>query len=502
MSKFSNILLVSAACLSVAISGCGGAENQAGPQPASEWSQHAINDLNVAHGIMMENHPGPKDVDNPNFTTQADASLSNALSIAQNVTDKAGYGAALLAYTAGFRDGHFGVFAKRGNGDDVQEYWPGLIPAWRADMVKISHAEPQHSDLLGAQILSCDNTPISDVIRDQVFQFDSGKPDQVSYWARRTPTLFIYANNPAAPRLKACTFKLTTGETVTRDLNWETLTNDVWSHARAAAFGTAPDTGMKEVSPKSFWINLPDFNPDEDGMAANRALFAQVKNRRTELRDAKSIIIDMRGNQGGSSAWGGDMIEALWGTDYPDSRRPADTTYVDWRLSDGNVAHMNFIVEFLIEAGKDELANDYFRPIYEGAKKAQAAGQVFYTEDSHDEITKDPAADKASVSNPVKTPVYLLTHGTCVSACLDFADALFQLEGVTHIGYPTGSDTNYMEIRQEDLPSGLGVIAIPTKVYRNRGRAAGAYYTPDIQYDGFDWSDAAVESWALEAISK
>lgn len=467
------------------------------PQPdLSEWAVKTQRDLQAAHDIMLESHPGPKDTENPGFTRQANESLLNAMKLATRVTDQAGYGATLSAYTAGFRDGHFVVFSKANDTGDVDFYWPGMLPAWRAGHVRIVHAEPDQSDLIGAEVMSCDGTPVKDLILENVFQFDTGKPDQDSYWARRAHKLFISSGNPFISRLENCTIRLTSGETIIYPLVWKKAGNEVFETLRwKASFGTRPEIGMREIRPGEFWINLSNFSPNEAGVAQNRAVFAEILEHREALRNTQSIIIDMRGNQGGSSLWGHEMIEALWGEAYPKSREFKGETFTEYRLSDDNIAHIALIVDHLIENGYDEALITSYRSLHENAKLAFSDGRDLYREPD-DEKEAEVQGEPANITNPVNTPVYLLTHGSCVSACLDFADALFRLEGITHIGYPTGSDTSYMEIRQQDLPSGLGIIAIPTKVYRNRPRKSGAFYEPVHKYDGFDWSDEAIEAWA------
>lgn len=476
----------------LALTGCSSDVNT----PTNEWAIKAQQDLEAAHKMMMESHPGPRDPENPGFMKQANASLDNAMKLARLVTDEPGYAAVLQAYTARFRDGHFVVYANGQYDGETNFVWPGMLPAWRADTVRVTHAEPELSALLGAKVVSCDGIPVKDLMRDHVFQFDSGKPDQDSYWARRAYNLFVYSGNPFVGRLDECDFILESGAAITRQLDWRPAPDRVFYELRwKTIFGMRPDTGMAEIRPSEFWINLPDFSPNEEGTVKNRELFAEITKRRAELRDAKSIVIDLRGNQGGSSAWGDEMIDALWGEDYRESRAVNHDISIDWRLSEDNIAHLGFIVEYVIEQGYKEEVVESFQRTYERSQEAYAQGQDFYTE-VDDEAIKSTKTKPPAVRNPVKAPVYLLTHGACASACLDFADALFELEGIAHIGYPTGSDTAYMEIRHAALPSGLASIAIPIKVWRNRPRASGEYYEPVHRYDGFDWSDEAIQAWA------
>lgn len=469
--------------------------------PLSDWAIKTQQDLQTAHAIMLESHPGPKDHKNPGFMKQANASLNNAMTLSQGVTDQAGYASTLLAYTAGFRDGHFGVFANAQNTGEATFNWPGMLPAWRADIVKIAHAEPDENEFLGAEIISCDGRSMDTLMRDNVFQYDTGKPDQDAYWARRAYNLFIDAKNPFITRPDTCKFKLSSGQTVSHQLTWRAAPNTVFNTLRwQTSFGKRPKIGMEEIRPGEFWINLPDFSPNKAGIETMKAMLADIIARRETLRNAKSIVFDMRGNQGGSSIWGTDMAKALWGEAYVESRYVDHGTYVDWRLSEDNVEYMNFIINYLRENGQKESADNYFLPIYEASRKALKNGQDYYTETFEDDKDETPAP--TNVPNPVNTPVYVLTHGSCASACLDFLDDLYALEGVTHIGYPTSSDTNYMEIRMHDLPSGLAQMAIPTKVYRNRARKSGEHYEPVHRYDGFDWSDEAIKAWARTVIKE
>ena len=59
-----------------------------------------------------------------------------------------------------------------------------------------------------------------------------------------------------------------------------------------------------------------------------------------------------------------------------------------------------------------------------------------------------------------------------------------------------------MEVRWEESPSGLAGFVIPVKVYRGRIRAPKQAYHPDVLYDGFDWSDAAIVGWVNDLIDE
>jgi hypothetical protein len=86
---------------------------------------------------------------------------------------------------------------------------------------------------------------------------------------------------------------------------------------------------------------------------------------------------------------------------------------------------------------------------------------------------------------------YVITPGRCASACLDAVDTFTRFGNVRLIGAPTSADSTYMEVRSQPLPSGRGVIVIPTKVWLGRPRAGGEIYKPHIVMDALDWSTAS-----------
>ncbi|GAB4527467.1 MAG: S41 family peptidase [Parvularculaceae bacterium] len=465
------------------------------PESAPDWADLARADIEAAHQLMLENHPGPIDVENPGFMAQAEQSLETALELASRAATEPGYVYALRAYGAGFRDGHFGIRAPLSA--DAPRQWAGLIVGWRADRFTVVDADPETS-LIGAELVSCDGRAAADMLIEDVFRFDSGKPDQPAYWARLAPRILIDEGNPFAERASACLFRAEDGAETTEVLNWRAAPDDLAELRRKATFGERPAPSLREFAPGKFWINLPNFGPQtDDDVAAVRSVIEETAARRPELRDADAIVADVRGNQGGSSAWGVQFAEALWGEDYVSWRAPGRSEAVDWRASPGNIEHMDFVIGFLKDQGQVELAEEFAGPILDGMREAHAEGREFFRETS--ELDTAPRPD-GPIENPVNARVFFLTHGYCGSACLDFADTMLSLEGVTHIGYPTASDTNYLEVRSVDLPSGRARLVIPIKVYRNRPRANAEYYRPEIIYNGFDWSDAAMEDWVREAV--
>src|SRR5690606_41767582 len=67
-------------------------------------------------------------------------------------------------------------------------------------------------------------------------------------------------------------------------------------------------------------------------------------------------------------------------------------------------------------------------------------------------------------------------------------------------GAPSSADSTYMDVRYEALPSGLGKVIIPNKVYVNRPRGNGQYYSPALTHNELDWSTRALLDKVLSDI--
>ena len=97
-------------------------------------------------------------------------------------------------------------------------------------------------------------------------------------------------------------------------------------------------------------------------------------------------------------------------------------------------------------------------------------------------------------SRRLATRVYVLTDGTCASACLDAVD-LWTALGAVPIGQETSADTLYMEVGEAKMPSGLASVGIPMKVYRGRARGSNVPITPRYAFTGDMRDTPALERW-------
>lgn len=450
----------------------------------TDWSALARSDIEFMHAQTEAHHPGPVDEENPDFRAQMEIALERGLSLADRVETQAGYAMALRAYAAHYRDGHYGVGARSG----VETYqWPGFVTVRTGGRWFIRSGDEATAEIDGQELLGCDGRTLDDWMQERIFDF-AGNPDLAADWAQRAPRLMMERGNPFVARPETC--RIANGTRIeTVELNWQEIDGNTWWDISDRLSQPEPAPwALYEFAPNAFWIGTPTFGPTGEALETMHALIAELSERAEELRSADMLVFDVRSNNGGASSWGDAMVEAVWGADYASYREPTSSNGVDYRISADNIDHAQFIIDYTVEQNMTD-AEAYFRDVLAGMLAADEAGEDYHRERRE---AREPSPEAA---NPVSAQVYFLTDSACGSACLDFADRMYALDGVTHIGSETYADSAYMELRTLELPSGYASLGLPIKVYRGRPRASGETYTPAIAYNGTDWSTQALQAW-------
>lgn len=460
---------------------------------ARNWSQTLRTDAKAFHDLIQANHPGPFNELDPLFTQRNDRALSLALRRADRVNTFAGYLWAMRGYVASFDDGHVQFSTLKGS-PLLKAQWPGFLtgsdPASGHQIVMTREADSLVP--IGARLLSCDGREAASLLTSNVGAF-SGRWNLAAQRLPRAGRLFVDTGNPFVRRPSACRF-VVAGKTKTISVRWRPLEEPEWTtRVNATAPSSQLPFGVRTLADGTRWFAMPSFDSDPEGSAgkALRAMIESVKQNRSALLTAPRIVFDLRGNGGGSSQWSADLANALWG---PGASEAADQerTYVEWRASDDNIATIKKYRD-LWDASPDASpdALRWARASLLGLEQSRKAGRSLWRE------PEDPKTSTYSAKGTPKKlglPVYVLTDWRCASACLDAVDLWTSL-GAIVVGRETSADTNYMEVGDAALPSGLASVGIPMKVYRGRKRGSNEPVKPRHRFAG-DMSDtAALEKW-------
>ncbi|MDP1978354.1 S41 family peptidase [Undibacterium sp.] len=458
------------------------------PDTAANWVKAVKQDINEAYQLTLDNHPGTYDKHNPDFKKNLDLARDNALALADQVNDAAAYTAVMDRFNVSLHDGHAGVRTSIPATTAPAIRWPGFITVWRGNGLYVYAAEDGKPGA-GSEVISCDGKPVRQMIEDNVFSY-KGRSDEAGHWWVYSGELFIDNGNPFVHAPQSCQFKHQ-GQITTQKIEWQARNDNLKNWARSAYVGEKLPVGITEPRKNLLWVAMPTFQPN----AAEQKIYDDMTQDITEHREralnADAIVIDLRHNQGGSSAWSKQFAYALWGKDRVTRQLNAysPNTEVWWRASPDNTRHMLDLAEKLAKENRSDMAA-WAKRHGENMQAALVKKENFYIQQSK------PPADKPAVNitdlptdPPVlKTPVYVIVAGNCASACLDALDVFTRFGNTTLIGAPSAADSTYMEVRIQPLPSGLARVVIPTKVYVNRQRAAGQVYQPAITATDLVWS--------------
>jgi hypothetical protein len=456
-----------------------GASAQASPpQP---WATIAQRDLEAMHDLLLANHPGPVDAQNPAFKTWLETGLREAEKRAAGAASMEDYQRALRFYANGFRDGHIGVGFYYASRDDE---WPGFVVGADGDAVVVTYAEPNAGVATGAKLLSCDGQSVDALLaaRTDPYYWNAAIPH---LRAARAYHLFYLAEADNQPKLKTCVFS-----TGAATLNWRKIADAELQKTLDHAQGRDNKLPAIRKIDSTWLVSLPRFYFQTDAETAQmHVVIDTIKKNAADMRKG-TVIFDVRGNNGGNSNWGEDVVAAFWGEAW---RRQADAlvggNVVDWRASPANLAMLHKDEQQAKAAGLSTASVDRaIDAIATAIKKGEPFARVV--------DTTDTVASATPPTDPVTGRVYFLTDTACGSACLDFADLLHKLPRVIQVGLPTVADTIYMDIANEPLPSGLGQFGWGMKVYRDRARGNNVWYDPKYRWPGGPMNDdEAVVRW-------
>ncbi|WP_026871370.1 S41 family peptidase [Inquilinus limosus] len=499
---------------------CSGLFGACGSASANGWQDLAAADVDFIHQQIEANHPGAVDKENPGFRDWLRDGYEQARRELPSVSSIGDYLSVLRGYQAGFRDPHVYIDFSL---PETHIQWPGFVVAGRQGRVLVVSVDPgQNLPSVGAELLSCDGIPVTEFLAEHVFRF-RGNPAVPASFDRSVPYLFFAAEgSPMTRAVKSCRFSQD-GRIDDVAIEWRgTSVAAMNNRLYNANGGVGEPASLTEPADGIYWLRIPSFSANPPQWGALAPLYRTLNQRQHDIAGAKALVMDIRGNRGGNSTLAEVFIYLLFdrGALLEASDTAGRDSYVDWRASPDNLRDAE---GWLAPNSQEQTASDaWIQSIIDGMREALDRGEVFFRETLRPvRFNEDPralpfwqspiapASDGPDASRssqafvdpvPMRAKLFVLMDGGCGSACLDFLDYLKRFRGVTYLGLPTNADTQYMDARSLDLPSGLGRLAIPMKVYRNRQRPAGGYYTPDIEYDGLQRDNASVRGWALGVV--
>lgn len=477
------IVAASAAFAQIPSSGIDAFKAPADPR----WSAIAVQDVEAAYQLLRDNHPGAApELHDVAFQQSLTNAHTLALKRARTVTSYEGYLFALAGFATDMGDKH--IWSRPTFVINLPR-WAGIIVSKRGDAWIVTDTEVDQSALLGASLLSCDGEAVQDLGRKNVGGFHavwSVGAQQI----QNAPWLLIDEGNPFITRPKSCVFD-SNAQHRTVTLNWVRIKREnLLPRIKKAIGAGAAGFGVRRVG-QGYWIALQDLQSDRA-----RAVVKGVEEQKQVLREAPYVVLDLRGNGGGSSVMGRQIAASLLGAAAVDARLTPMSENCGgpdgaWRASEGNLKQLEYLqtTALVLQGGPEqqELVQDTLRNV----REARARGQ-----DLSGSITC-PVAPPSTAQPPslMKGRLILLTDNLCFSSCLAVADD-FRTLGAFHVGQTTDAATHFVDVREQYLPSGYSMFSTLQSVDPGSPRQVGPF-EPVLTYSGDIADTAAVEAWVI-----
>lgn len=453
--------------------------------PDRDWTATTRSDVEAAHALLRDNHPGAlPQIDDTDFRRRLEDGRRLALERSALVSDVRGHRAVLNGFAGGMGDRHI-AFQPAG---PASWTWAGVVfrkagAEWR---VSSHEPEPDEADLTEAVLAGCDGVAADEVARGWLdgFQLDWSVEAQRE---RRGALLLLDNGNPFLTRPATCRFETAAGP-VERTMRWRQIDSQTLQPLLNAAYrGRRAGMGLRPFAGGD-WIALQTLG---DGA---RAVVDSVRADAARLRASPVVVLDTRGNSGGSSMLGRQIAEALMGRAYVEARTSGGACGAVWRASDGNLAALRAWRAMAEERGPE--FSRWLEGSIAGVARANAASQATDVPITDCPTPRPPRG--AGPASLMRGRLVLITDESCFSSCLMVADEFRRL-GALHLGHATDRGTRYMEVRAEPLPSGLGAFTTMQKMAL--GDMATGPFLPDIVHDGPMHDDAALEAWVMAMVT-
>jgi hypothetical protein len=461
----------------------------ADPRAAAKahWQGLARNDLDFAYVLLRDNHPAmAPELGEAAFSARVEAAYTAARARLEKVESHGGLRHTLEAFAAAAEDAHvFADFALQ------RKYfvWPRFLTRTDGERY-FTVGAGDNLPAEGSELIACDGIAAADLAKQRI-------APTVADWsieAQRAANawrLLVDERNGFVAAPKTCVFEKD-GARTEMALGWTGSTYDTIAPVIAATSQRADaGYGVERLDDGGFWIAM-------EGMHAEaEAVVKAAEARKAELRAAPYVVVDVRGNGGGSSSYGDRLAKILFGRapayDGPPMRDA-------WRVSKGNAAAMEDDAKNAArERPGDKDYAQWTRSTADTLKKALDAGRPFAPASPKKGETAPDFVDPAG-GRPGEARIYLLTDNACFSSCLLMADSFKRL-GAAHVGRATNAATRYMESRGEFLPSRLGYFYILQKVSLGSPARIGPY-VPAARFDGDMRDKEALKAWIAGLAAK
>ncbi|MEA1648379.1 S41 family peptidase [Nitrospirillum sp. BR 11164] len=466
-------------------------EKPADAGAADLWQGLFQRDLDYLERVIPSHYIYAVYPDPAGWNGQFRSALTQARQDAARVRNLPSYRAAMQRFIVSFEDAHFSAYF---NAASRHGRWPGFAVEYQGGRYLVTGSKTD-SVRVGEEIGACDGRPLDGWI-DMLTEFDGGPKGRETTRAALARQMFVDRGNPFYTLPAECHVG---DREVT--LTWAPLPSEsLVAEEPERTSSSAPTLtdgalGLSDFGASGAWVRIGTMMPTT---AESAAQFHQLIDQAPSLRDKEVIVIDVRGNAGGTYNWFMAFLRGLYGQDYADY-------YARARLEIANTI-LVLAAKGMDDMGYSDSVKHIDVPPDPPLEAAMAKPRVQELPGGSRLLFMDPAVKaqhypKAPPPSLVRARVYLLTDYGCASACLSFTDEMMRFPGVTQIGTETHIDRRSGGWPEGfELPSGLATVRMGRMVRDQRQRGENVAWVPTHHYPGDIADTAAVRRWVLETV--
>jgi hypothetical protein len=470
--------------------------------------QRAERHLDFVHQSINEMHPAILEPDATEFLDWHKNGYQKAKELLPHVHTEADEAALLRFYMAGYQDSHLnGHLDKRpfSKLDAEEDLWTGwLLKATNTGYEVIYRKEGDAYPPERAKLISCDGQAIDELLHQHYapyfdIRWQILKARDITAKAFTQNGLFSSVLN--RPDFQTCDF-LIDNITKTYPLAWIPINKDESALIAIKSNTQYTLPSISDITQGKLWIRASDF-------ALHTPEAAQSQQKLLDdlalIADVNLIVLDTRGNAGGSSTHGINIFNAIiskdekaaiyLGNQYQYKDQGSNALFrASWQLY---WSYDYALKKLIANQGKEFPDVQYLESFQLRLKQALDAGEktLYQSETPNKSEAISPPNDEWE-SN---INIVLITDKICVSACLDFVDMVKLVPNLLHLGEPTNADTAYTQIAdmQSMYLEETYNFMVPVKKWNKRLRENNQPYIPDVIYEGDMNDDKTLEQWVL-----
>lgn len=468
--------------------------------------QRAERHLDFVHKSINEMHPAILEPDATAFLDWHKNGYQKAKGLLPQVHTEADEAALLRFYMAGYQDSHLNGYLDKtpySKFDAKEDLWTGWLLKATNTGYQVTYRKegddypPEH-----AKLISCNGQAIDELLRKHYAPYFDIRW-QILRARDHAAKAFTQDRSSSGvlnrPEFQTCDF-LVDNITKTYPFVWSPISKEEADEITIKSNTQYTLPSLSELAPGKLWIRASDFALHTPEAAQHQKTLLE---KLESIKDKEWVIVDTRGNRGGNSLHGFQIISRLLDDDNKEylnikHKQKSPIANAQFRSSWSLYWYWSHQLEKVRNTqGENSEQGRNISQLLTKLKIVLENGEThFYQVEPQSENTSQPKDAKPWQSN---IKFVLITDKVCVSACLDLVDMVKLIPNTLHLGEPTDADTAYTEVAhmQSKYLEETYNFMVPVKKWNKRLREDNQPYIPDIIYEGDMNDDAALQQWAL-----